>query len=318
MIFEKQLTRKPVRYPKAQEFITAMWDGHWTPEEFDFESDVHDFKTTLTPEDQQIIVRALTAISQIEIAVKSFWGDLGKHLPHPILSDLGYVMAHIEVIHNQAYEKLLDRLGIEDSFIQLLNEPIMRERVQWLNNHKTELYKDNFKKQFLRSLIIFTLYIENVSLFSQFYIMLWYNRKYNVLKDTTQQIHYTKNEETLHANVGIYLINKIKEEYPELVDEAFEQEIAITLGKMIDQELQMIDWILGDNSPLNKVDVFEFIIYRSNKSLYDIGIATIEPQIPTNSLWMIEEIKGNTLTDFFYRRPVEYSKNINIDPNELF
>jgi ribonucleoside-diphosphate reductase beta chain len=81
-----------------------------------------------------------------------------------------------------------------------------------------KFYKDS-KKQYLYALILFTLFVENVSLFSQFYVINWFARFKNVLKDTDQQVKYTRNEENIHALVGTRIINTIREEYPELFDE---------------------------------------------------------------------------------------------------
>src|ERR1041384_3217524 len=112
MIFEEQISRKPNAYPWTQDFIKSMHNGFWTSDEFSFKSDLQQFKTELTEQEQIIIERTLSAIGQIEVAVKKFWAKLGDNLPHPSLTDLGYVMANVEVIHNDAYEKLLTVLGL--------------------------------------------------------------------------------------------------------------------------------------------------------------------------------------------------------------
>ena len=116
MIFEEQISRKPDHYPWAQEFIEAMHNGFWTDKEFSFSSDIQDFNVNLNPKERDMIIRTLSAIGQIEVAVKKFWSKLGDNLPHPALTDLGYVMANVEVIHNNAYERLLKVLGLEDVF----------------------------------------------------------------------------------------------------------------------------------------------------------------------------------------------------------
>ena len=112
MIFEEQVSRKPDHYPWAQEFIEAMHNGFWTDKEFSFSSDIQDFNVNLDDQEKEIIIRTLSAIGQIEVAVKKFWSKLGDNLPHPSLTDLGYVMANVEVIHNNAYERLLQGLRI--------------------------------------------------------------------------------------------------------------------------------------------------------------------------------------------------------------
>jgi len=200
-IFDEQISRKPDRYPWVQDFISAMHEGFWTHKEFSFSSDVQDFKVNLDQQEKEIIIRTLSAIGQIEVAVKKFWAKLGDNLPHPTLTDLGYVMAGVEVIHNNAYQRLLEVLGMEDIFEQNLKLDVVSGRVNYLRKYTHRFYKDS-KKQYVYALILFTLFIENVSLFSQFYIILWFGRYRNVLKDTTQQVTYTKNENDSLKEIG--------------------------------------------------------------------------------------------------------------------
>lgn len=194
MLFEEQLSRKPNLYPWTQDFIDAMWQGHWTPNEFNFQSDVHDYKINLTDKERNVITNTLSAIAQIEVAVKKFWGKVGENLPHPSIHDLGVVMSHVECIHNIAYEKLLHVLNIEHVFESNMELDIIQGRVKYLRKYNHKYYKDS-KKQYVYSLALFTLFVENVSLFSQFYIINWFNRYKNVLKDTAQQVAYTTKEE---------------------------------------------------------------------------------------------------------------------------
>lgn len=313
MIFEEQIARKPNHYPWTKDFIDAMWAGHWTPNEFDFKSDVQDFKTELTQQEQEIIKRALSAIGQIEIAVKKFWSKLGDNLPHPSLTDLGLVMAQIEVIHNMAYEKLLDKLGFQEVFEENLKLKIIKNRVKYLQKYNTKVYTEDDKKQYIYSIILFTLFVENVSLFSQFYVILWFNRYKNVLKDTSQQVEYTRNEEDLHAKAGISIINSMRNEYPELFDQDLKDRIQEETLEAFDAESKIIDWIVGhyDKPKLNADILKEYIKKRINDSLKDIGFDTVfevNNDMIKECKWMEEELSGNNMTDFFFKRPVEYSK----------
>ena len=45
-IFDEQISRKPNKYPWADEFADTMHDGFWTVREFSFSSDVQDFKVS--------------------------------------------------------------------------------------------------------------------------------------------------------------------------------------------------------------------------------------------------------------------------------
>lgn len=315
-IFDRQINLKPNKYPWSTTFIHAMWHNAWSPSVFSFQSDVLDFRTRLTPEDQRVIVNSLSAISQIEVQVKQFWKNLGDNLPHPSLIDLGVVMANVEVVHNHAYVKLLETLGLDAEVEKALDHEVLLGRVNYLNKH-IHRYYENSRKQFLYSLILFTLYVENVSLFWQFYVILHFNRFNNVLKDTAQQVQYTKNEELLHAQAGIKIINTIRQEHPELFDAELEDLIRESSFKALRQEVKVIEWAIGDydHGKLNKSILYSYTAHRINESLKAIGF---EPLFEVEGvaalrkddwMWMEEEILAPAMTDFFHKKPVEYSKS---------
>jgi ribonucleoside-diphosphate reductase beta chain len=323
MIFEEQISRKPNLYPWTEQFIEAMHNGFWTDREFSFKADVQQFKTELTGQEREIIVRTLSAIGQIEVAVKTFWAKLGENLPHPSLQDLGYVMANIEVIHNSAYERLISVLDLEDVFDENLKLEWIQGRVKYLKKYTHKFYKDS-KKQYLYALILFTLFVENVSLFSQFYIINWFARFKNVLKDTDQQVKYTRNEENIHALVGIKIINTIREEHPELFDEDLQERILHEAEEAFKSESKIVDWMVnGINEDGLSADILkEFIKNRINESLSQINfpkVFKIDENLISCTTWFDEELLGNNMTDFFHSRPVEYSKkNQSFSEDDLF
>lgn len=323
MIFDEQITRKPDNYPWTQNFIEAMHNGFWTDREFNFQSDIQDFKVSLTGQEKEIIVRALSTIGQLEISVKKFWAKLGDNLPHPSINDMGYVMANTEVIHGDAYERLLEVLGIDDSFDEILKLDIIQGRVGYLRKHLHKFH-DNNKKQFIYSLILFTLFVENIALFSQFYTISWFGRYKNLLKDTNKQVEYTSREENLHAMIGIKIINTVKEEYPDLFDEELKQKIMHEAKDAIKYECQIIEWIINgyEHEKLNSNLLKEFIKNRMNESLKQIGydkVFEVDESVISETRWFEEQILGNNMTDFFHSRPVEYTKcSQSFDAEDLF
>ena len=323
MIFEEQLSRKPDLYPWTQEFIEAMHNGFWTDKEFSFNSDIQDFNVNLEDNERDMIVRTLSAIGQIEVAVKKFWAKLGDNLPHPSLTDLGYVMANTEVIHNNAYERLLTVLGLEEVCEENLKLDFIEGRVRYLRKYNHRFYTDS-KKQYVYALILFTLFVENVSLFSQFYVINWFNRYRNVLKDTGQQVKYTRNEENIHALAGIKIINTIRSEYPDLFDEELEDRVLSEAKAAFTAESNIVDWMVnGFNEKGLSADILkEFIKNRINESLEKIGFDSafdVDTSLLEDTMWFEEELIGNNATDFFHSRPVEYSKNSQtFDADDLF
>ena len=232
-------------------------------------------------------------------------------------------MANTEVIHNNAYERLLTVLGLEDVFEKNLKLDWIQGRVKYLKKYTHKFYKDS-KKQYLYALILFTLFVENVSLFSQFYVVNWFARFKNVLKDTDQQVKYTRNEENLHALIGIQLINTIRKEYPELFDEELEERILHEAQEAFNSESKIVDWMVNgiQEEGLSAVVLKEFIKNRINESLKQIKFKKafdVDKEILKTTVWFDEELLGENATDFFHSRPVGYAKkNQSFSEEDLF
>lgn len=322
MLFERQVERLPDLYPWAQNFIEAMQDGFWTAKKFTFDSDVTDFELHMTDHERLIVKRCLAAIAQIEVKVKEYWILLGRKLPHPSISDLGITMGYIEVIHNNAYEKLLKRLGLINVFKENMDVPAIAGRVGYLTKHTELAFKDDDRKQFIYSLILFTLFVENVSLFSQFYIILWFNRFENRFKDAAQQVKYTRNEEMLHAQAGMKIVNTLRQEYPELFDAELEAKIREECQVALVAESNLIDWMLGDydQPKLNASILKNYVAQRLNESLEGIGYApmfAVSEAERAETFWMTEGLLAPAKVDFFHSEPTSYQQADQPDEDEF-
>lgn len=321
MLFERQIARKPNLYPWTKDFIQAMWNGFWNAQKFTFDSDVNNFRLDMNDQERLIVTHCLAAIAQIEVQVKKFWCRLGDNLPHPSVDSMGVVMAHVEEIHNDAYEKLLDKMGMSNVFEENLHVPAIANRVKYLTKHNQKVYGDD-KKQYIYSLILFTLFTENVSLFSQFYIILWMNRYQNWLKDAAQQVKYTRNEELLHAQIGMKLVNTLRKEYPEYFDADLEAKIIEECHVAYKAECNLVDWLIGDyNKPnLNAEILKTFVSTRLNDSLTGIGYKPqfkINPELEKKTFWMTEGIYAPPKVDFFHGEPTTYTQSDETDDDDF-
>src|SRR5699024_10285804 len=82
-IFEKRINLKPYEYPDLYEYVLAIRHSYWIHTEFNFTSDIQDFKTYLSETERSAIKNTMLAISQIEVAVKNFWGEIYQKMPKP-------------------------------------------------------------------------------------------------------------------------------------------------------------------------------------------------------------------------------------------
>ena len=115
-IFKKRVNYKPFEYPEVMTFIEAINKSYWVHSEVDFTADIQDFKTNLNDREREVIKRSLLSIAQVEISVKTFWGDLYNYFPKPEINGLGSTFAECEWRHSEAYSRLLEVLGYNEEF----------------------------------------------------------------------------------------------------------------------------------------------------------------------------------------------------------
>ncbi|MDB2385164.1 ribonucleotide-diphosphate reductase subunit beta [Polaribacter sp.] len=322
-IFEKRLNLKPYEYPNLNEYVNAIRHSYWIHTEFNFTSDIQDFKTHLSPVEKHVIKNTMLAISQIEVAVKTFWGDIYKKMPKPEIGSVGATFAESEVRHHDAYSHLLEILGLNNEFENLKKNPIMMRRVNYLEG-ALKNSKSNDNKQYAESILLFSLFIEHVSLFSQFLIIMAFNKFKNALKGISNVVEATSKEEQIHGDFGIDLIKIIKNENPEWFDEDHTFMIQEMCKEAFFAESKIIDWIFeeGELDFLPKNVVNEFIKNRFNKSLESIEVPAvfeIDDELLSQTEWFDDEIIGTKHGDFFVKRSINYSKRTqSITSDDLF
>jgi ribonucleoside-diphosphate reductase beta chain len=174
-VFEKRINLKPNEYPNLLEYVDAIRHSYWIHTEFKYDGDIQDFKVRLTDSERDAIRKTMLAISQIEVAVKTFWGNIYTRLPKPEIGSVGATFAESEVRHHDAYSHLLELLGLNTEFANLKNEPVIMERVDYLEKALKNANNDS-KKEYAESVLLFSLFIEHVSLFSQFLIIMAFNK----------------------------------------------------------------------------------------------------------------------------------------------
>ena len=228
-----------------------------------------------------------------------------------------FIAGNSEVRHAEAYSRLLDVIGIT-RFKEFCQLPEIRKRIEYLNtvnqNHITDPYS------FCRSMAIFTLAVENASLFSQFATILSFQKFKGIMKNVADQITYTSAEENLHANAGIWIINKVLEEY-QLDNDVLYYDIKNVLLECADAEDEIIDLIFenGDLDFLSKSDLKKFFRYRINQALIKMNMPELF-NIGGNPIpWFEEMVFGPKHKDFFAARPTDYSKHdVAFTGNDLF
>jgi len=319
-IFEPRTNILPYEYPQLLEYKDAIRHSYWIDTEYNFTEDISDFMTRVNAMEREAIKRTMLAIAQIEVNVKTFWGDLYKRMPITEIGDVGFTFAESEVRHKDAYARLLRILGLEEEFKNVIKEPAIEGRLKYLKKY-LDGTRSRDNKMYTKSVLLFSLFIEHVSLFSQFLIMMSFNKEKNIFKGISNVVEATSKEEDIHGNFGVELINIIKSENPEWFDAEFEELIYSACRKAYRAECGIVDWIFeqGELDFLPKNTIFHFIKNRFNNSLKKIGmnpIFEVDESILMDTMWFEVEITSTKEGDFFYKKSIDYnkkSKSITVD-----
>ncbi|KQC32012.1 ribonucleotide reductase [Nonlabens sp. YIK11] len=322
-IFEKRVNLKPYEYPQLYEYVPAIRHSYWIHTEYNFTSDIQDFKSRLTPVEQSAIKNTMLAISQIEVAVKSFWGDLYHRMPKPEIGAVGSTFAESEVRHADAYSHLIEILGLNEEFKALKKKPVIMKRVQYLETALRNSKADD-NQSYAEAVLLFSLFIEHVSLFSQFLIIMGFNKHKNMLKGISNVVEATSKEEQIHGDFGIDLIRILRDEQPGWFTEEYHERIQNMCRRSFEAESALVDWIFeeGELDFLPKAVVNEFIKNRFNNSLASIGIEKvfeIDEDLIAQTEWFDDEIIATKHGDFFVKRSINYTKRAqSVTKDDLF
>lgn len=197
------------------------------------------------------------------------------------------------------------------------------KRVRYLDAALVSSKSEN-DKDYTEAILLFSLFIEHVSLFSQFLIIMAFNKHKNMLKGISNVVEATSKEEQIHGDFGIDLIKIIKQENPEWFDNKYKHKIQSMCKSAYDSESAIIDWIFekGELDFLPKKQIKEFIKDRFNRSLESIGINKVfetDKALVDETEWFNDEIIGTKHVDFFVKRSINYSKKAqSITADDLF
>jgi len=228
-------------------------------------------------------------------------------------NDTTFISGNSEVRHMDAYSHLLDVLGIEDEFEQITEVPAIQRRIEYLDEY-LEMGQSDDKKESVMGILLFSTFVEHVSLFSQFLIMTSFDKYEKKFKGIANAVEATSKEEQIHGLFGQELVETIQEENPGLFDDDFAAEIEEACLQAYEAESEILDWILEDGEldflPREHIDAF--LKDRFNQSLDNAGIDPVfdpDEDVVDETRWFTEDIMMSKDNDFFSKRSTSYNKH---------
>lgn len=296
---------RPFEYPQAFSFFQQQNQAHWLPTEVPMESDIHDYRFTLTPPERNLIIQILRFFTQGDLEVNDNYNThLIPAFPKPEVRMMLSSFAAMEGIHVWAYSYLNDTLGLPESdYSAFLHIESMKQKCDFLHTFKTDTLED-----LTINMAVFGAFLEGVSLFASFAILMNFPRL-GKMRGVGQIVTWSARDESLHSQGVCYLFQELIREHPEIWTEALRNRIYEICDQMITLEDAFIDtcFEMGDITGLKAADVKTYIRFIADKRLEQLSLQK-RYHAPNALPWMDSMLNAKEHTNFFENRATEYAK----------
>ena len=261
-------------YPGFVEFANKqLEDQFWTSTEMKVELDRMQLLYELTPEQTHAVKFVLNLFVRYELRVGDMWKKVAKIFPRPEVELVSSVIEMIErAVHAEFYNQLNIQLGLdtEEHYLSFLNDPVLKERVDWLGN----LLK--VEEDPILAVTVFSM-AETAILFSSFAILKSFQSNgNNMIPVVVRGTNQSAIDEDLHGQVSAAIINQY---YSEIGTTLFEDKERYTKVReavkyAYEHEERIIDLAIeGDRlNGVLKSDFKKFVQKRFNLYLERIGL----------------------------------------------
>ena len=309
-MLEPRPTYGPFEYQKAYDYFQKQQMAHWLPWEVQMGGDINDWKMKLSETDRHVIGSILKGFTQTEIFIEDYWSNrVGNWFKKPEIQMMANTFAGFEAIHAAGYSYLEESLGIQN-YEAFLHEPTAKAKIDRLMETKGKTLKE-----IATSLAVFSAFNEGVNLFSSFAVLMSFSQR-NMLKGLGQIVSWSIKDESLHSEAGCWLFRELIKENPEIWTDEVKKELYDAARLTVELEDKFIERAFehGELPNLNMKDVKNYIRYRANTKLQDLGLKANWKNLDKEALqrleWFNVLASGVELQDFFAQRVTEYSKSV--------
>lgn len=319
-----------MKYPQFYEMYKNAVKNTWTVEEVDFSTDVNDLRNKMTPSERHMINRLVAFFATGDsIVSNNLVLNLYKHINSPEARMYLSRQLFEEAVHVQFYLTLLDTY-IPDhderaqAFAAVDNIPSIKKKAEfcfkWIDsiNELDSLTTIEDRRRFLLNLICFATCIEGLFFFAAF-AYVYFLRSKGLLHGLAAGTNWVFRDESAHMSFALAVVNKVRQEEPELFDEAMTVEIITMLNEAVDCEMQFAQDILsGGISGLSVGDMRQYLEFVADQRLMMLGLRKIYGAKNPFSFMDLQDVQE--LANFFERRVSAYQVAVagSVSFNEAF
>ena len=297
------MTYKPIRYPWAEAFWQQQHQIHWMPEEINFGFDARDY--ALLPDNEKALLDNIFRLfTQADVDVADNY--MTKTLPifrDGSISRMLLAFASMETVHVKSYARILDTVGLPDSYhASYLEIAEMQAKHDLLRGVTLETPKD-----IAAMLALVGAFGEGLQLFSSFAMLMNFPR-FGKMKGMGQVVSWSIRDETLHVQGITRLFHEFCREaglsHADLHDRVLQG-----LHETVQLEDDFIDVIhqLGPVDGYTPEEMKAYVRFVGDARLRQLGYEPVFGIKKHPLPWLEIQINAIEHANFFETRSTEYS-----------
>lgn len=304
--------------PVWYDVYSELKQNFWISQEITLGSDSRDWRSNMSDEEKTLYKRAISQLVLLDSVATAIDGEFAAYIKNPAVKATMSYIASQEAIHNESYTYIATTFMTKEEATEVFEIP----KTDSLILGASELILNEFekfltiptKRTMVRALVAMAA-LEGIRFtngFTPFYLM---NRNKKMM-GTGQIISLINRDEIQHSYFQTLVVRQIM---GELVSEGMtpkeEAEIANWIydffKKVVDAEKELSADLYNGYAGVDLDELNGYIEWRANLLLQNFGLEKIF-NCKTNPMTWINAYDpvfiNNSKTDFFEKRPVNYSK----------
>lgn len=290
-------------------------NNNWTPEEVPMVKDVQNWKKddVLSDDERLLIKRCLGFFAGSESLVGNNLFTMFRYVTDPECRQYMSRQMYEECLHNDTIVYICDSLDLDINEVYKAYEtiPSIKAKDDYLMKITSDLATnpvDNQTPEGVREIIkaafIFWIVCEGTFFFSGFAMLLALSEK---IPGIAEQIQYTLRDESLHIKFGTNLLNKIREQHPDVWDDKLDQELTDYLKNAVELEVKYAKDILPKGILGLNADMFvDYMQHIANRRLEGLNMPFRYDKDVNPFPWLSETIDLSKQKNFFETKVTDY------------
>ena len=314
------LTLRPMRYPQFYDMYRDAIKNTWTVDEIDFNDDLADLDRKLTPAERHLVNRLVAFFATGDsIVANNLVLNLYQHINAPEARMYLSRQLYEEALHVQFYLTLLDNYipdmsEREAAFAAVENIPSIKQKAEFCFKYMAsldgvaELNTKDERRQFLMNLICFATCIEGLFFFAAF-AYVYFLRSKGLLNGLADGTNWVFRDESGHMNFALEVVNTVRDEEPDLFDDAMNQRISDMIAEAVDCEYTFAEDLLGEGvNGMSLNDTRAYLEFVADQRLIQLGLPA---QFGSSNPFAFMELQDvQQLSNFFERTVSSYQVGI--------